>query len=381
MKTSPVGASDCRAPGANCSLAEVARQSGIATGTALDSDLPPDQQSDTLSNFSAVTTENAFKWGEMAPTPAGTDFSATDRLVSWARDHGLRIRAHTLFWHRYQVPNWLLPAVDRAADPRAELRRLMRERIRTVVGRYAGKIDVWDVVNEPLALLGAGYDTRDSALTRRNFFYTTLGERYIDDAFRWVHKIDPRAKLFLNENVWNPEIGDAKADALLALVERLRNRGVPIHGVGVQVHGMFGLAPPWFPASQASLARYLTALADLGVKVEVTELDVALPLLPPSDDPLAAQAAVFGRVAGACGQVPACTGLTVWGLRDPDTWMDTDPLTRNRAPNRPLLLDAAGGRKPAYAAVAAGLLQRCTSTGTDVAPNTGRPGVQHHLRG
>jgi endo-1,4-beta-xylanase len=170
--------------------------------------------------------------------------------------------------------------------------------------------------------------------------------------------------------VWNPELGDAKADALLALVERLTRRGVPIHGVGVQVHGNFGLAPPWFPASQASLARYLTALAGLGVKVEVTELDVALPLLPASGDPLAAQAAVFGRVAGACAQVPACTGLTVWGLRDPDTWMDTDPLTRGRAPNRPLLLDAAGGRKPAYAAVAAGLLQRCPPRPAD--PGTGR---------
>jgi endo-1,4-beta-xylanase len=352
---------NCLEPGVDCSLAEVARQSGIAVGAAVDSDMPPGQLSDVLTHFSAITTENAFKWGQMSPSPESTDFSATDRLVSWAQDHGLRIRAHTLFWHRSDVPDWVLPAVERAADPAAELSTLMRERIQDVVGRYKGKVQIWDVVNEPLALLGEGYDTAESPLTRRNFFFTTLGERYIDDAFRSAHEADPNAKLFLNEIVWNPELGDPKADALLALLRRLRERGVPIHGVGIQVHGMVGLTRPWFPASQASLARYLKALGDLGVKVEITELDVALPLVPASGRPLDAQADVFGRVAGACGQVSACTGLTVWGLRDPDTWMDTDAVTRSRAPNRPLLLDADGRPKPAYAAVARGLLERCAN--------------------
>ena len=341
------------------SLAAVARQSGVATGAALPSAMKPEQRADLLANFSALTTENAFKWGEMSPTRGRTDFSVTDRIVSFAHRHHLRLRAHNLFWQRFQVPRWVLPAVERSRTPKATLRAFMRNRVRSVVGRYAGRVAIWDVVNEPLALLGAGYDTEDSGLTPRNFFYTTLGERYIDDAFRWTHRADPRAKLFLNELVWNPALGDPKADALLALVRRLKRRGVPIDGVGIQAHGMLGLAPPWFPASTRTLARYMRALGRLGVRVEITELDVALPLLAGAPDPLAAQAAAYERVARACGRVRACTGLTVWGLRDPDSWLDTYSLTQASAPNRPLLLNGRGARKPAYRAVARGLMTRC----------------------
>jgi endo-1,4-beta-xylanase len=320
-------------------------------GAALDSEMPRDQRSDLLAHFDAVTTENAFKWGDMSPGRGQTKFATADRMVAWARRHRLRLRAHNLFWHRLQTPRWVRPLIERSRRPKATLRRLMHDRIRKVVSRYAGRIDVWDVVNEPLALFGAGWDTADTALTAENFFYTTLGERYIDDAFRWTHRADPKGKLFLNELVWNPALGDAKADALLGLVRRLKRRGVPIDGVGIQTHGMLGLAPPSFPGSTASLVRYMRALVRLGVKVEITELDVALPLLPPSPDPFAAQAALFRRVAAACGRVRACTGLTVWGLRDPDTWLDTYEVTAGNAPNRPLLLDARGRPKPAYRAV------------------------------
>ena len=102
----------------------------------------------------------------------------------------------------------------------------------------------------------------------------------------------------------------------------------------------------------------MRALARLGVKVEITELDVALPLVP-RPNRLAGQAALYKRVAAACGRVRACTGLTVWGIRDPDSWLDVYDVTKGNAPNRPLLLDGAGRRKPAYRAVGAGLMTRC----------------------
>ena len=121
---------------------------------------------------------------------------------------------------------------------------------------------------------------------------------------------------------------------------------------------MLGLAPPWFPEPTATLTRCLRALARLGVDVQVTELDVALPLLGPVADPLAAQAKVDAKVARACARIRRCTGLTVWGLRDPDSWLDTDPTTSGRAPNRPLLLDGNGRRKPAYRAVVEALGER-----------------------
>jgi endo-1,4-beta-xylanase len=348
----------CPASGAGCSLKEVAAASGIFVGTALSNEITATEKSDVAANFNAVTSENAFKWSEMSKTAATTDFATTDRLVAWARAKKLRLRAHTLLWHRLQNAPWLKAELAAASDPAARLRQLIAERITKVVGRYRGKVEIWDVINEPLAIFGAGYDSEDTAVTPKNIFYTTLGEGYIASAFRLARKADPKAKLFLNELLWDARIGDPKSDALLALVARLKKARVPIDGVGIQAHAMLGTSSPWFPSTTASLKRYIDALGKLGVKVEITELDVRLPLLADQPNPLAAQAAVYRRVASACAQARACTGLTVWGVRDSDSWLDSYSLTSATAPNRPLLLDAGGKRKLAYRAVAAGLLER-----------------------
>jgi endo-1,4-beta-xylanase len=216
-------------------LRDVARDSGIAVGAAMPSSMRPDQRAEAARHFSAITSENAFKWAAMSPTRGATDFSVTDRMVAYARRNGLRLRGHTLFWHRYgQVLGWVRSAVERSSKPKATLRALMRSRVRAVVGRYRGRVPIWDVVNEPLALNGPGFDAD-------NLFHATFGERYLDQAFRWARRADPRARLFLNELVWNPAIGDPKADAFLDLVRRLVRRGVPLDGVGIQVHGMLGL--------------------------------------------------------------------------------------------------------------------------------------------
>jgi endo-1,4-beta-xylanase len=351
---------DCLAPGAECSLKEAARQSGIHVGAAVDSSMPADQLSDLLLHFDALTTENAFKWSEMEPLPGAVDFTVTDRFVDFAERHGLRLRAHALFWHRLQTPAWVRASVEAAPDPAERLRELMRERVEAVVGRYRGRVALYDVVNEPLEVFRGGFDVTDNALSPKNFFYTTLGLEYLAEAFRAAHRADPRARLFLNEIVWNPVLGDAKADALLELVRTLRADGVPIHGVGLQTHGFLALRSPFFPDDAASLAEYMQALAALGVKVEITELDVRLPLLRGVPDRLAAQAELYRRVTSACAQASGCTGITVWGLRDPDTWLDSYELTRGTAPNRPLLLDGNGIAKPAYFAVRDALLERCT---------------------
>ncbi|CAB4335905.1 unannotated protein [freshwater metagenome] len=348
----------CPRSGAGCTLVQVAAESGIFVGTAVSNEITATEQVDVAANFNAVTSENAFKWSEMSKSAGAIDFATTDRLVAWARVRKLRLRAHTLFWHRIQNAPWLKAELAAATDPAARLRELMAERITKVVGRYRGKVAIWDVINEPLALFGAGYDTADTPVTPKNIFFTTLGEGYIADAFRRTRAADPKAKLFLNELLWDARIGDPKSDALLALVARLKKARVPIDGVGIQAHAMLGTASPWFPSTTASLKRYIDALGKLGVKVEITELDVRLPLLADQPNPLAAQAAVYRRVASACAQSHACTGLTVWGQRDSHSWLDSYSLTSATAPNNPLLLDASGKRKLAYQAVAAGLLER-----------------------
>lgn len=352
---------DCRsAPqGAACELKWAGRKSGIAIGASIAEGIPEEQRTDIETHFTAVSDENAFKWSSMEPSEGVVDFSDTDALVEWAEEKDLRLRAHVLFWHRLQTPAWVRQTVEAAPDPVARLTALMTERVEEVVGRYRGRVAIIDVVNEPLETFGPGWDTADSLVSAENFFYTTLGEQYIDVAFRAAREADPRARLALNETVWNPVIGDPKADAFLDLVSRLRERGVPIDTVGLQTHGMFGVTPPFFPGSTDSFRRYMDALGALGVKVEITELDVALPFLKTAPDPLAAQAALYEKVVLACARSRHCTGVTTWNIRDDDTWLDRFPVTAGNAPNEPLLLDAEGRPKPAYGAVRTALLERC----------------------
>lgn len=343
----------------NCPLAYAGRQAGLAIGASISEGVPERERTDIERHFSAVTDENAFKWSSMQGSDGPADYSATDALVEWARAADLRLRAHVLFWHRLQTPAWVKNTVMAAPDPPVRLRELMSARISEVMGRYRGRVAIYDVVNEPLELFGPGWDLADSALSKENFFYTVLGEDYIDHAFRAAHAADPAAKLALNETVWNPVIGDPKADAFLELVRRLKQRGVPIDSVGLQSHGMFGLSAPFFPESTASLKAYMDALGALGVTVEITELDVSMAFLRGEADPPGAQAKVFERVVLACAQSRHCTGVTTWNIRDSDSWLDTFWATAANKPNEPLLLDAAGNPKAAYAAVRSALLDRC----------------------
>jgi len=354
-----------------CTLKGASAKSGIAIGAAMGTNLDPVDTADALANFTAVTSENAFKWTEMERTQGTTNWAATDAIVNWATTNHMRLRAHTLFWHRMQTPAWVRQTVEASPTPGATLKALIRARVASVAGRYKGRVAVWDVVNEPTALFGRGWDNADGPFTPKNYFYAAMGESYIDEAFKAARAADPKAKLFLNDLVWNPELGDAKADGLLALVKRLKARKVPIDGVGLQLHAMLGVAEPWFPANSTKLLAYINALGKTGVKVEITEMDVSLPQVikaagnpKPSDTTaLGLQAALFGGAAGACARSAACSGVTVWGLRDSRTWLDSYSLTSALAPNRPLLLDDLGKPKPAYLAVRDALLLRCPASG------------------
>lgn len=328
-------------------------------GASIAQGVPRQQREDIERHFTAVTDENAFKWSSMEPTAGQVDFSDTDALVDWSLEADLRLRAHVLFWHRMQTPGWVRSTVTASSDPGKTLTDLMNDRVAAVLGRYRGRVAIYDVVNEPLETFGPGWDEADSVVSAENFFYTTLGEEYIDLAFLAAHNADPNARLALNETIWNPEIGDPKADAFLALVERLLARGVPIDTVGLQTHGMFGLERPYFPGSTRTFREYIDALGRLGVTVELTELDVALPFLLDQPDPLAAQARVYERAVRGCTRSRFCTGVTTWNIRDDDTWLDSFWATASRAPNRPLLLDPEGEPKAAYGAVRAALLERC----------------------
>lgn len=318
-------------------LAEAARAAGVHAGVAVDH-APSDMQRKIAEReFTSLTLENALKWSPLSSAVGRYDFTRPDLAIDWAEQNGMRVRGHTLFWGRMNgPPPWLEGELAAAEDPAARLTELMRLHASTVVGRYAGRIEQWDVVNEPLSAFGGNHDPQ-------NIFFATLGEPYIDIAFEAAHAADPAAVLFLNETL--AELVPVKFDGLMALVERLLARDVPVHGVGLQAH--FYTRPPERDTLQAQLER----IESLGLYAELTELDLPLSLFKKESDPLAAQARAYGDVFAACLAVPACTGVTVWGVDDGDTWLDNFFLTERQAPNRPLLFDKLGWPKPAYGAV------------------------------
>jgi endo-1,4-beta-xylanase len=327
---------DCALPGADCTLAETARQAGVFVGAAIASPDLPAEQTTIPRDFNSITAENAMKWGSLAPTVGNYDFGDADAIADFAAFVGVRLRGHTLLW-RDQLPADLEDTVEAATDPAAKLRELIDEHISTVVPRYRDIVAVWDVVNEPLTVFTADLDP--------NIFGRTLGEAYIDEAFHRAHELDPDAQLFLNEFFDFYGLGtplEQKAKGFLDLVERLLDRGVPVHGVGVQAH-FNGFVPGLIPLpTRVEFEGFLRALADLGVVVELTELDVSINYFQGDPDPLARQAEFYGEVVGACMAVPNCTAVTTWGIDDSRTWLDRVQPFSILAPHEPLLPSRPG---------------------------------------
>jgi endo-1,4-beta-xylanase len=343
------------APPAPFPLSDLARRIGFEVGAAIDTTDTPAQRLRVALEFTSVTAENAMKWTPLSPAPGVYDFTDADAVVAFAEASGQRVRGHTLFWDRLNGrPAWLPGELAAAPDSAARLMELMQDHARTVVGRYAGRIAQWDVVNEPLELLGPNVDPI-------NLFVAELGEAYIDIAFATAHAADPNAALFLNETlaVSLPR----KFDGLIALAERLLARGVPLHGIGLQGH--YYVDPP----ERAVLQSQLQRIAALGLLVELTEVDIPIFHFGAQPDPFAAQGEAYGAVFEACLAVPACTGITTWGIDDSDTWLDSFILTSALRPNRPLLFNIFGFRKPAYFAAVAALEAALPSLVIDIKPD------------
>ncbi|GAB2931538.1 endo-1,4-beta-xylanase [Streptomyces mayteni] len=262
--------------------------------------------------FNSVTPENEMKWDAIEPSRNSFTFGNADQIVNHARSRGMRVRGHTLVWHS-QLPGWVggLGASD--------LRAAMTNHINQLMGRYRGQIHSWDVVNE-------AFVDGNSGARRSSPFQDRLGNGYIEEAFRAARSADPNAKLCYND--YNIDGVNAKSNAVYNMVRDFRSRGVPIDCVGLQSH--FNSASPVPSDYQANIQRF----ADLGVEVQITELDIA--------GSGTAQADSYTRVVNACLAVSRCTGITVWGVTDKYSW---------RSGDTPLLFDGNYNRKPAYTAV------------------------------
>ena len=289
-------------------------------------------------NFSSLTPENDMKWAHVEPSPGQFFFGAGDALVAFAQQNGMRVRGHTLVWHTQLAP-WVAGLSGEA------LHAAMIRHITGEVSHWKGKISQWDVLNEALADGPAGGLRHDSP-------FTALGPTFIDDAFRAAHAADPEAQLFYNDYEIEG-LGTAKAEAAYQLARRLKAAGVPIGGVGFQMH----VDPRHWPDADL-IRRNFERFAALGLAVEITEMDVPVgEMKGDGAQRLEQQKRVTHDIVAACVAVSACSGVTFWGFTDRYSWLNAPRWARlfGRGPHRPLPFDGDYGAKPMAAGIAAAL--------------------------
>lgn len=296
-------------------------------------------QKDLLTrHFNSLTAENEMKFVSVHPEEDRYTFEEADRLVAFAKENGMAVRGHTLVWHN-QTPDWIFENRSGGASDRETLLTRMKSHINEVVGRYKGSIYAWDVVNEAVTDSG-------EQLLRPSKWLDIAGEDFIAKAFEYAHEADPDALLFYND--YNESI-PAKREKIYSLVKSLIERGVPIHGIGLQAH--WSLEHPSLDHVREAIERY----ASLGVKLHVTELDVSVfahedrrtDLTAPTAEMLERQAERYGQFFRVFKEYSDhLTSVTFWGAADDYTWLDHFPVRGRK--NWPFLFDAEHQPKAAF---------------------------------
>ena len=216
---------------------------------------------------------------------------------------------------------------------------ILRQHIYMVVDRYRGQLVAWDVVNEAIA---------DNASLRDTIWLKGIGSEYIEMAFRWAHEADPQVRLFYND--YGGEDLGKKSDAIYALVKDLRQRDVPIHGIGLQMHISIN-NPPKPEAVAANIKR----LGELGLEVQITEMDVRIHGgTGTKEEKLAAQANLYRDMLKVCLNAPNCKAFVTWGFTDKHSWIPS----HFGHPDSPLIFDELFRPKPTYGALMEGLTKR-----------------------
>lgn len=323
-------------------LREHAAARGIVYGAAVRGSSLGDKSFERLlaEQCGVLVPEGALKWHALRPAPDRFNFKDGDLLLEYARAHGMKYRGHTLVWHE-ALPPWFV-AYANASNARS----LMTEHIRTVVGHYAGAMHSWDVVNEIIE----PNDRRPDGLKQSPWF-SLVGPEYIDLAFRTAAEADPKALLVWNENLLEgaTEYGRAKRRHTLALLTALKRRGTPVQALGLQGH-LYDHVPV-----ASELRDFVARVADLGLKILVTELDVRDQGLPAAvairDQAIADKYLEF---LNAVLPQKALVAVLTWGLSDRYSWLNdaASPMSLKRRDglrSRPLPFDADLRPKPAFA--------------------------------
>lgn len=289
-------------------------------------------------HFNSLTAENEMKFERLHPEEERYTFEEADRLVAFAKENGMGLRGHTLVWHN-QTPDWMFEHPSGGAIDRDTLLARMKAHIETVVTRYKGMIYAWDVVNE--AVIDSGEE-----LLRPSKWLEIVGEDFIAKAFEYAHAADPGAMLFYND--YNESVPE-KREKIYSLVKSLKEKDVPIHGIGLQAH--WSLEHPTLDNIREAIERY----ASLGMMLHITELDVSVfdfedkrtDLLSPTEEMMERQAERYQQFFRLFKEYREhITSVTFWGAADDYTWLDNFPVYGRK--NWPFIFDQQHQPKQAF---------------------------------
>ncbi|MGM7721731.1 endo-1,4-beta-xylanase [Metabacillus sp. Hm71] len=303
-------------------LRELAQKEGFYIGTAISlSPLinDPNYEEVLSEEFNIVTIENEMKFSSIHPGKNSFDFSKSDKLVRYAIDNNQKVRGHTLVWHK-SIPDWL----EHGDFTKEEMKKILKEHIQTVVSRYKDKVYAWDVVNEAL---------NDDGTLRDSIWLRTIGPEYIRLAYYWAHEADPDALLFYND--YGIAGINPKSDALYSMLKDFKEDGVPISGVGYQMHTRIGQ-----DINLRKVKKSMDRLNKIDIQTHITELDIGIVDRGSMNYRLNKQSKMYSNILSICLKTESCTALVVWGFTDKYTW--------RREEEKPLIFDSNFEPKDSY---------------------------------
>jgi endo-1,4-beta-xylanase len=315
----------------------------------------PNETAIVIKYFNTITPENILKWESVHPGPDKYNFEPADKYVDFGEKNKMFIVGHTLVWHN-QTPNWVFQDATGKNTDRETLLTRMKDHISTVVGRYKGRINGWDVVNEAVG---------DDGQMRKTKWFEIIGEEYVAKAFEFARQADPNAELYYNDyDLWKRN----NREGVIRLVKDLQAKGIRVDGIGMQGH--WGLDYP--PLNE--LEDSIRAFSELGVKLMITEMDITI--LPSAWDQKGADISLNFELSKKLNPYPDAlpdemqeklakryaelfaifykyrdkfSRVTFWGVQDGNSWRNSWPV-KGRS-DYPLLFDRNCQPKPAFDAV------------------------------
>jgi endo-1,4-beta-xylanase len=284
-------------------------------------------------DFTRLSSEGNFKWGSLQPEEGKFTFAKADAIVKFAQENNMQVHGHTLLWaHDGNEPAW----IKNYQGDKADWERLLKNHITTVMRHFRGKVQSWDVTNESI---------KQGGIYANSIWYRKLGKDYILKAFKYAHEADPDAKLFMND--YGQEYGGNKMKVLMSIVDEARAQGIPIHGMGFQLHTVLRMEP-------YKINNNLKIAADKGLLIHISEFDVSVryqmpTIFPLSDAMSRAQGAKIKEIVqGYLTVVPKKQqfGITTWGVSDKTSYFNKGYVNSDH--DYPLLFDKYYKAKWAY---------------------------------